>query len=268
MAARMDFTPTPPGGSSSNPSGATGTYNPWSTVRDDRNRVFMGYDQGAYVGGNYGTGGSPVKYTNKYYSKSAAESFYNQMTDSESSRVNRIYKLAKNQGYTGKSSKSLWKDAVAAAANAEESALSPWDFLRNLENNLKSGRGFGSGSSSGGGGGGAGPRSTTSYSYQKTNADQGGRILDDVLSSYLGRTASDSEKAAFMKRVNGEEAKTPTSISHSTESGTTTKSNTGVDVAARAQDLAQSKSDYAEYQYATTYYDAFLQALGAPVQGT
>jgi hypothetical protein len=260
-----DFTPTPPGATGSNPSSTTGSYNPWKSVRSSTAPVFMGYNQGAYVGGNYGTGGSPMQYTNKYYSKSGANSLYDGFTKAERDRIDRIYKASKAAGFTGRSAKALWSAAVDQAAAAEESALSPWDFLRTLEGNLAAGRGFGS--ASGGAGGGGGRTSTTSRSYQKTNADQGGRILDDVLASYLGRTASDAEKANFMKRINAEEAKTPVNVSTSTASGTTSRSNSGVDVAARAQQMAESQGDYAEYQYATTYYDAFLSALGSPVEG-
>jgi hypothetical protein len=108
-----------------------------------------------------------------------------------------------------------------------------------------------------------------------TSKGTGERLLSTILSSYLGREANDAEIKNFMKQLNADEARTPVNRSTSTTrsgpggstSTSTSRSNTGVDPQQEAIDFAQSRDDYAEYQYATTYMDAFLGALGSPVQG-
>jgi hypothetical protein len=111
-------------------------------------------------------------------------------------------------------------------------------------------------------------------------------VLDQVLSSYLGRTPGADEKANFLKLAQAQEKAHP---SVSSSSSTTKSSNSGgynssstsstsssgtssggfgaADVQNLAIQQAQADKGYAEYQYGTTYMNAFLSALGAPVSG-
>ena len=114
-------------------------------------------------------------------------------------------------------------------------------------------------------------------SHQITDRGAADRLLDDVLSNYLGRTASDGEKARFLKNLNVKERATPTSTSTSSStsvssartsnstSSSSSTSRTGIDPQEEAINQAKKSKDYAEYQYGTTYMNAFLSALGAPV---
>jgi hypothetical protein len=109
-----------------------------------------------------------------------------------------------------------------------------------------------------------------------TNKEQAGTLLDQVFSNYLGYEGSDAEKAQFLKSLNAQERAHPTttvsSTSGTTSGRSTTQSSTstssgGTDPQAEAIAMAKQQKDYAEYQYGTTYFNAFLNALGPTVSG-
>ena len=117
---------------------------------------------------------------------------------------------------------------------------------------------------------------TTHTSITKTVSDitQGDAwsALQGTLSQLLGRDPTDRETRDFAYRMNSLAAKNPTiskSVTHYDQNGdpTTNTSTKGgfsaQDMAQSAYEQAQQDPNYAEYQSATTYYNAALQALSA-----
>jgi hypothetical protein len=115
-------------------------------------------------------------------------------------------------------------------------------------------------------GGGGGAFSSTQTQVTLTNEGTARRIINDALSRELGRAASKDELNKFLKTLNANEKQNPTitktqgysSDGSSTSSSTTTGGFDSMDFAER---FARSQEGYAEYQAATTYMDAFINAL-------
>ena len=91
----------------------------------------------------------------------------------------------------------------------------------------------------------------------------------------LGRDPTDQEMRDFTYRMNQLAARNPsisktiTSYKNGEAVSQNTHTNPGftaADMAQKAYDTAQSNPDYAEYQSATTYFNAALSALG-PIGG-
>jgi hypothetical protein len=163
----------------------------------------------------------------------------------------------------------LWSNAAqyAAQVNRDDpnARWSPWDALEKMWNLY---------SKSGGGAGGGGTSfSSVSRSVNLTGKDESDATLDQALSNLLGRTATDAEKKQFLSSLNAAERANPTvqrssgttSAGGASTSSSTTQS-TSVNAGARAQKFAEGEKGFAEYQYATTYMDAMLEALNSPVR--
>jgi hypothetical protein len=117
-----------------------------------------------------------------------------------------------------------------------------------------------------------GTRTSTSKSIAHITEGEAWSSLQSTLSKMLGRDPTDQEVRDFTYRMNSLAAKNPaitetiskykagdvTSSSSSTEGGFT-----GADVAEAAYNKAQNDPGYAEFQSASTYYNAALSALGA-----
>lgn len=159
---------------------------------------------------------------------------------------------------------------LAAQAGARYSLSSgkikvtPWDMLELNKSAM---------SASGGANGGSPTRVTqTSRSVATITHGDGWSALQNTLSRMLGRDPTDEETRDFVGRMNYLAAKNPT-ITTSTTSGigsahqsTSSHTKSGFnsnDVLENAYSDAQANKDYAEYQSATTYYNAALSALGA-----
>lgn len=123
----------------------------------------------------------------------------------------------------------------------------------------------------------AGGTTRTSTSYSISDPETAKAILSNVLQAYTGVGIPDGPTlAAFQSALNDYEKAHPsttTSTYNNTGSGTDTTSE-GVDSLSSAgrtqfaQDylFQHQGGDVANYQAATTYYQAALQALGSPVQ--
>lgn len=117
-----------------------------------------------------------------------------------------------------------------------------------------------------GSGGSGGPFSTTTRSVSLTNEGTARQLVNNALTKYLGREATVSENRAFLQALNVQEKMNP---SVSVVKGSTTGRNTdqtqmttgGFDRNDFADRFAKSQQGYAEYQTATTYLDAFINAL-------
>lgn len=163
----------------------------------------------------------------------------------------------------------LWSNAAqfAAQVNRDDpnARWSPWDALdRMWKMYSKSG---------GGAGGGGSSFSNVSTQIHLTGKDEANATLDSALSSLLGRTATDAEKKKFLASLNAAERANPTVTRSSgstsasgSSSSTSSTTGTSVSAAARAQDFAMNEEGFAEYQVATTYMDAMLEALSSPVR--
>jgi hypothetical protein len=139
-----------------------------------------------------------------------------------------------------------------------EDVLQGW-IKNGLPDSLKGG---------GGGGGGGGSRAFTNVDTRVdlTNEGEARRILDNALAGALGRDPTAAENRAFRKALNMYEKENPTvttSKGVASASGTTstTESEGGFDSLDFADRYAKSQEGYAEYQTATTYLDAFINAL-------
>lgn len=121
--------------------------------------------------------------------------------------------------------------------------------------------------SDGSGGGAGGSFSTTSKSVSLTDAGTARLVIDGALSRYLGRQATSEENKKFLAALNVQEKQNPTitkTSGYSDGSGNTSQSSTSTGGFSRdeyAQRFAQAQQGYAEYQAATTYLDAFANAL-------
>lgn len=125
----------------------------------------------------------------------------------------------------------------------------------------------GSSSSSSGGGGGGGGGTMTVTTTNITNPDAAKRLVNQAMSSYLGREATAQEIKQFVKALNTEERANPT-IQTMSSSGTSQSQviEGGMDAAQFTQEYAQSRPDYAEYRAATDLMESFLGILQGPVR--
>jgi hypothetical protein len=190
--------------------------------------------------------------------------------DRERERYQGYFKRFFPQGGSFDQYGALWSNAAqyAAQVNRDDpnARWTPWDALDRMWSLYSKGGG-------GGAGGGGSSFSSTSTSVNLTGKDESDATLDQALSNLLGRTATDAEKKQFLSSLNAAERANPTvqtssgttSASGASRSSSTTKS-TSVSPAARAQSFAQNEEGFAEYQYATTYMDAMLEALNSPVR--
>lgn len=190
-------------------------------------------------------------------------------TDQEKARYQGIVQKFFPNGASWDAYQGLWAQAsqYAAQVNRDDpnARWSTWDALDRMWKTFSSG---------GGAGGGGGPTSYVNRSTQinLTGRDESNATLDQALTEMLGRTATDAEKARFLKALNAEERANPsTSVTRGTQSGSSSSSSTtsqasSVSAGARALEFATNQEGFAEYQYATTYMDAMLEALSSPVR--
>lgn len=190
-------------------------------------------------------------------------------SDQEKARYEGYFRRFFPSGASFDSYQGLWAQAsqYAAQVNRDDpnARWSTWDALDKMWKTFSSG---------GGGAGGGGPTSYTNRSTQinLTGRDESNATLDQALTEMLGRTATDQEKARFLKALNAEERANPsTSVTRGTQSGSSSTSSTtsqasSVSAGARALEFATEQEGFAEYQYATTYMDAMLEALSSPVR--
>lgn len=117
-----------------------------------------------------------------------------------------------------------------------------------------------------------GVKRTTAKSVDEITEGEAWYSLQRTLSTMLGRDPSDQEVRNFTYRLNGLAAANP-SISktitrykdgEAVSSSTKTSGGYGeADIAQEAYERAQNDDGYAEYQSATTYFNAAMSALGA-----
>lgn len=120
-----------------------------------------------------------------------------------------------------------------------------------------------------------GNKTTTSRSVSELSDGQAWSVIQSTLQRMLGRDPSDEELRNFTYRMGQAAAHNPSitkTISHYKEgelTGTNSHTSGGFtmdDAMQAAYNKAQNNPDYAEYQAATTYFNAALSALG-PIGG-
>lgn len=192
-------------------------------------------------------------------------------------KVAEAIKKFQDAGVTGvtdfDSMQKAWSGLVQRAGamyslSSGQRKVTPWDVLDLYKTEMQKAGTFG-GSESGGS-----PTTVTqrSRSVSTITHGDGWSALQNTLSRMLGRDPSDEEVRDFVGRMNHLAAKNPT-ITTSTTSGigtanqsTSSRTKAGFnsnDILENAYRDAQSDDDYAEYQSASTYFNATLSALGA-----
>lgn len=228
---------------------------------------------------------SPVQ--TQYVTQSWAESQYNSAAF-KPIRAD-LEKLAKILGY--RTGKSLWNAAVEAANEQYNQnintygtgyAVTPFDIISEWAGGGSGSSGSGSsGSGSGSSGSGSsgsaymGPVTSTA-SQTDTSVTQPGdaeNLLYGAMQELLGRAPTEKEISRFTSRLNAAERAAPVVSTQTTTSAPgddgpdggytnqTSETTGGVNQQVQARDYAQSRPDYAEYQMATTYFDAFQSLI-------
>jgi hypothetical protein len=110
----------------------------------------------------------------------------------------------------------------------------------------------------------AGP-TTSTESRTDTLSASGGRALDEQsFQTYLGRDPRAGEYGGSPRSSTAYQSSTTTPDGEG-NSSTSTSATQGADLAQLSKEYAQSRPDYAEYQAATTYWNALLGAVGRMV---
>ena len=142
--------------------------------------------------------------------------------------------------------------------------VTPWDVLDMYKSEAKAADSYVNYES--------GTRTSTSKSIAHITEGEAWSSLQSTLSHMLGRDPSDQEVRDFTYKMNQLAAKNPaisktiSSYKAGDVSSSTTSTEggfTGADVAEAAYGQAQNNPGYAEFQSASTYYNAALSALGA-----
>ena len=200
-------------------------------------------------------------------------------------RLNYYYSLLPAEAKKKwKSPTSFWKWAVDLSYKRVSSPnqffgtkggvkQTPWDVMSEFtgltdeeKRSILSASGSGSGSGSGGGMGGTYVSTSVNYTDAKTAR----LLVNQVYQQLLGREATDQEAAAYLSDLHGQEKANPdvttTVVSSSGKSQSSTKTG-GTNSQEIAKETAEAEPEFGRYQTETTYLNAFMQALSAPIQG-
>lgn len=208
-------------------------------------------------GGWYSAGRGGMK--NQPYSESQAAAYFLRMTEAEKRQLNQAFnRFGKTYFETPKS---MWAAYTTASINT---GYTPWQIMdMDAAKGAAPGPGPGGGGSRGGGGGSAGgPFSTVDTNL--TNEFDARTLVDNALNTYLGRNASEKERARFWKMLNKQEAANPQVSAGVTGSGSRQSvSSGGFSREQFAEDFAKSRKNYAEVQASTTLMGWMNSALAA-----
>jgi len=193
-----------------------------------------------------------------------AQAYYDFMSPAERKRLTKM--TDDQYGYETRpyQQQAFWMDLVSGAANNSTwlgKPITPWQYG---EQRLSGRRRDGEADGGGGGGAYTGPVARVNL----TDPDTASLLLDQSLQSVLGRQANAQERSKFMEALNAYEMKNPSITTPTMAGGQAVGAVTsgGVNPQAFAQRFAQAQEGAAEYQVATTFLDAFMDALGNPVK--
>lgn len=169
----------------------------------------------------------------------------------------------------------VWADLVDRAAktytfSGGQRKLSPWDML-----DLYKSEGAAEGLGGVGGIPFTGTKTQVHRSVNELTEGQVWSVMRSTLQQLLGRDPKDQELRDFTYKANGLAARNPsvtrtiTRYEDGEVVGSSSRSSGGFtadDAAQAAYEQAQNDPEYAEYQAATTYFNAVMSALG-PIGG-
>lgn len=178
----------------------------------------------------------------------AAQAAFFQWTPAELADAKQKMIEAGFQVSTPADVQSVWKMMVEGAAQTNVAhqqgapgarSMSPWQVLAHMAQANQTGA------------------PTTQTSTTSLSASDVQHYADDAYQSQVGRDPTKAEAGAIP-------SSTTSTTTQTTDGAGNTVSHTqsGADVAQLAKEQAQAAPDYAEYQAATTYYDAMMSALG------
>lgn len=210
---------------------------------------------------NYTTGRG-VTYANAAKGVQEAQAHYGLMSLAEQKRLKGLWEaVGKNLGY--RTPRSFWNEIVTASVN---SGMTPWQAMEKA-------KAEGVGATPDPATAKAAPKGpyvgpTSSSNVTLSNPGDAKALVNNALSTYLGRDATEKEQAAFYAQLTAAQAANPQQSVGTTDG--VNHSSTGVDSGGvnkeqMAKDFAQSRPGYSEYQGATTYLDAFIKTLKNPV---
>lgn len=159
----------------------------------------------------------------------------------------------------------VYRAAMTYSLSEGKRKVSPWDVLDLYKDESKR---LGTGPFTG-------DKTMVSRNVTEITEGEAWSNIQSTLSQMLGRDPSDQETRDFTYRMNKLAARNPsisktvTSYKAGEATGSSTHTDPGftnADMAKEAYDTAQADPDYAEYQSATTYFNATLSALG-PIGG-
>ena len=250
--------PADSGGSTSGSASAGGNGNAL--------RIFYGYQakrknplwNGGHGNGPYYQGGG----INFYSTDQHQAYFYNNWQNSAKFRTQMIrYAAALGYRTDVKSAMNLWNAAgqQSAALAKNKKYMTPMQVLAFLSGGGKGGSGGGMG----GGGGGGGVSTSSSVSYDISDAHTAKALTNAVLTAALGREATDEELKSYKRALNAAEKADP-SRSSSTSSGShsSSTSESGIDGSGRQQVLMDKARATTEGQAYFTQ-DVFQKAMEA-----
>jgi hypothetical protein len=117
----------------------------------------------------------------------------------------------------------------------------------------------------GGGGGGGGSMASTQKRTTQYTMQQVRSAADSIYQNSIGRALNDDELRMLHQSLNGALKAEPT-VTKTSAAGNSVTSG-GVDERGFIQQQAEANPEFANYQKATTYFDAMLNSLQGPVGG-
>lgn len=159
---------------------------------------------------------------------------------------------------------SAWVDRAAYESRITGKKVTPWEVgERWADTSVASGLAAAGGGSDGWAG------RTRSVTMNLTDPDSANAILDTSLQTYLGRRATPEESAAFRAALTKHERMNPdvqTTVRTGTSKDGTQRvvAKGGTDASQFASEWARGQEGAAEFQAASSFMDAFMNALDNP----
>ena len=160
----------------------------------------------------------------------------------------------------------FWADTVARAAQVQAAKgvrVQPLDYWDWYYRNNAPQAATGSSGSGGGGGGGAGGGPSVSTSVNLTDPMTAKTVVNQALTTYLGRKAKPQELEKFTAALHANEMANP-NVTRSDGGGNSVSSGGG-NSQQFAEDWARGREGSSEYLAATSFMDTFINTLKAPV---
>jgi len=110
-----------------------------------------------------------------------------------------------------------------------------------------------------------GSKNTVNVTKKVFTMEQAQAYAEAAFKNAIGRVPNQQELLAFRTHLNNAEMANPSTTTYSKSGSTTTG---GIDENQFAETQAKLNPEYAGYQKATTYFDAFMNTLNGPAGGS